>query len=111
MHKKAACSIDQALRSAWHHELKAISDTTIKQRCPQQESELLPRFAEYYETLKALRRRVRRRLLWQCKRSLAGIALIWTLGQGPALAATTVATGVFMPGIPQLAGLSLTAPL
>jgi hypothetical protein len=54
----------------------------------QRESDLLPRFAAHYQQLKALRRRVRRSLQRQWKRSLAGLALLIALGQGPALAAT-----------------------
>src|SRR5215210_6880457 len=87
MNNEPARILDQALRSTWQNELKATSDPTIKQRCLQQESELLPRFAEYYGKLKAIRR-VRRHLQRQWKRSLAGIALLIGLGQGSALAAT-----------------------
>ncbi|HKF93838.1 MAG TPA: hypothetical protein VKB96_04400, partial [Gammaproteobacteria bacterium] len=49
---------------------------------------MLPQFAAHYQQLKTLRRRVRRGLQRQWKRSLAGVALLITLGQAPALAAT-----------------------
>ena len=74
--------------SAWQEQLKATSDVTLKQQCLQQESAFLPRFAAHYQHLKTLRRRVRRSLQRQCKRSLAGLALLMALGQAPALAAT-----------------------
>jgi hypothetical protein len=65
----------------------------IKEQCLQQEPDLLPRFAEHYQQLKALRRRVRRSLQRQWKRSLAGVALLIALGQAPALAATINVNG------------------
>ncbi|HKF96196.1 MAG TPA: hypothetical protein VKB96_16715 [Gammaproteobacteria bacterium] len=49
---------------------------------------MLPRFAAHYQQLKALRRRVRRSLQRQWKRSLAGLALLIAPGQASALAAT-----------------------
>src|SRR5215207_2071539 len=49
---------------------------------------LLSQFAEHYEKLKALPRRMRRSFQRQWKRSLAGVALLLALGQAPALAAT-----------------------
>src|SRR5215217_9471880 len=79
---------DQALLSAWQAELKATHSPIIKEPCLQREPNLLPRFATYYQELRALRRRVRRRLQRQWKRSLAGVALLLALGQAPALAAT-----------------------
>src|SRR5215207_4627684 len=81
-------TFDQATLSAWQAELEASNNPSIKQQCLQRESELLPRFIEHYQQLKALRRRVRRSLQRQWKRSLAGVALLIALGQGPALAAT-----------------------
>jgi hypothetical protein len=44
--------------------------------------------AAHYQQLKTLRRRVRRGLQRQWKRSLAGLALLLALGQAPVLAAT-----------------------
>jgi hypothetical protein len=79
---------DQALLSAWQAELKATRNRIIKEQCLQREAQLLSRFAEHYQQLKALRRRVRRSLQRQWKRSLAGLALLLALGQAPALAAT-----------------------
>jgi hypothetical protein len=81
-------TFDQTILSAWQDELKATRDPSIKQQCLQRERELLPRFAEHYQHLKALRRRVRRSLQRQWKRSLAGVALILALGQAPLLATT-----------------------
>lgn len=48
------------------------------------------RFIATYEALRALPRRVRRRLQRQWKQSLAGVALLLTLGATPTLAATTI---------------------
>ena len=81
-------TLDQALLAAWQAERKATRNPIIKKQCLQQAPELLPRFAEQYRQLKALRRRLRRSLQRQCKRSLAGAALLLALGQAPALAAT-----------------------
>ncbi len=88
MNKESGRMFDQGILSAWQDELKASRNLSIKLQCLQQEPDLLPRFAEHYQQLKALRRRVRRSLQRQCKRSLAGIALLLALGQAPALAAT-----------------------
>src|SRR5215208_826433 len=74
--------------AAWQAERKATRNPSIKEQCLQRESELLPRFAEHYQQLRALRRRVRRSLQRQWKRSLAGVALLIALGQAPLLAAT-----------------------
>src|SRR5829696_1377434 len=81
-------SFDQALLSAWQAELEAAGDATLKQQCLERELDLLPQFAEHYEKLKALPRRMRRSFQRQWKRSLAGVALLLALGQAPALAAT-----------------------
>src|SRR5215213_5215380 len=72
---------------------KATRNPIIKEQCLQQESDLLPRFAEHYQQLNGLRRRVRRGLQRQWKRSLAGVALLLALGQAPALAATINVSG------------------
>ncbi|HKF95698.1 MAG TPA: hypothetical protein VKB96_14105 [Gammaproteobacteria bacterium] len=76
--------------AAWQAERKATRNPSIKEQCLQRESELLPRFAEHYQQLRALRRRVRRSLQRQWKRSLAGVALLLALGQAPALAAPSM---------------------
>jgi hypothetical protein len=81
-------TLDQALLSAWQAELKATRNLSLKQQLSHREGELRPRFAAHYQQLRALRRRVRRSLQRQCKRSLAGVALLLALGQAPALAAT-----------------------
>ncbi|HKH20618.1 MAG TPA: hypothetical protein VKB53_07010, partial [Gammaproteobacteria bacterium] len=57
--------------SAWQAELKATGDPSLKQQLSYREGELLPRFVEHYQQLKALRRRVRRGLQRQWKRSLS----------------------------------------
>ncbi len=59
MHKESGGTFDQAIVSTWHDELKATRDPIIKEQCIERESELMPRFAEHYQQLKALRRRVR----------------------------------------------------
>jgi hypothetical protein len=81
-------TFDQAMLFAWQAELKATRNPSIKQQCLQRECELLPCFAEHYQQLKSLRRRVRRSLQRQWKCSLTGLALLIALGQAPALAAT-----------------------
>jgi hypothetical protein len=63
MSQEPTRTIDQALLAAWQTEFKASHNLNIKQQCLQQESELLPRFGEHYQQLKALRRRVRRGLV------------------------------------------------
>jgi len=81
-------TLDQTILSTWQAELKATRNPIIKEQGLQQAPGLLPRFAEHYQQLKALRRRMRRSLQRQWKRSLAGLALLLALGQAPALAAT-----------------------
>jgi hypothetical protein len=81
-------TLDQTMLSAWQEQLKATRNPIINEPCLQQAPELLPCFAAHYGKLKALRRRVRRSLQRQWKRSLAGLALLLALGQAPALAAT-----------------------
>src|SRR5215210_1611205 len=88
MTEKPTRTLDEATLSAWQAELKAIGNRNLRQQYQQQERELLPRFATHYQQLKALRRRARRSLQRQWKRSLAGVALLLVLGQVPALAAT-----------------------
>jgi hypothetical protein len=65
--------------------LRQPRNPIIKKQCLQQAPELLPRFAEHYQQIRALRRRLRRSLQRQWKRSLAGLALLIALGQAPAL--------------------------
>jgi hypothetical protein len=79
---------DQGMLSTWQEGMsQAFKDTALKQALLQQEGELLPRFAEHYQTLKALVRRLRRCLQRQWKRSLAGLALLLALGQANYVAA------------------------
>jgi hypothetical protein len=86
-------TFDQAVLSAWHDELQATRNLSLKQQLSHREGELLPRFIEHYQQLKTLRRRVRRSLQRQWKRSLAGVALLIALGQAPALAAAINVSG------------------
>ena len=81
-------TFDQAVLSAWHDELQATRNLSLKQQLSHREGELLPRFAAHYPQLKALRRRVRGSLQRQWKCSLAEAALLLTPSLGPALAAT-----------------------
>jgi hypothetical protein len=54
---------DQTILSAWQQGLSETSkDATFKQTLLQQQGELLPCFAEHYERLKTLPRRMRRSL-------------------------------------------------
>lgn len=79
---------DHAILTVWRAQIAAAATPQIKQRLTRQERELLPRFADYYRTLQHLSRRARRSLQRQWKQPLAGVALLLTLGQAPALAAT-----------------------
>lgn len=81
-------ALDQAIMSAWRHELKVTHNPQVKQQCIQRECELLPRFAGHYQQLQSLTPAMRRSLQRHWKRSLAGLALLMALGQAPALAAT-----------------------
>jgi predicted secreted protein len=88
-------TFDQAMVSVWEDELKATRDPSLKQQLSYREDDLLPRLAAPYQQLKALRRRVRRSSQRKWRQSLAGIALLRALGQGPALAATLNLRGAF----------------
>jgi hypothetical protein len=55
-------TFDQTVLSAWQDELKATRNPSLKQQLSYREGELLPRFAEHYQQLKALCRRVQRSL-------------------------------------------------
>jgi hypothetical protein len=88
MSQESGRTLGQALLSAWQDELKATRDSSLKQQLSRSEGELLPHFTAHYQQLKALRRRVRRSLQRQWKRSLAGLTLLIALGQAPILAAT-----------------------
>lgn len=79
---------DHNVVSAWQEQIAgAAHDPALRQQCVQRERELFPRFAEQYEKLRALPRRVRRGLQRQWKHTLAGVALLMALGGGPATAA------------------------
>jgi len=81
-------TFDQDTLSAWQAELKATRNPIIKEQRLRPEPDLLPRFTEHYQQLRALRRRVRRGLQRHWKRSLAGVAMLMELGQVPAVVAT-----------------------
>lgn len=85
MKSKGDSTLYQAIMSVQQSE--PIKETRALDRL-QQEAESLSPFAEYYDKLNALPRRIRRSLQRQWKRSLAGIALLLALGQAPTLAAT-----------------------
>ncbi len=74
--------------TAWQEQLAQTQTPQIKHQLLQQQQTLLPRFAAYYDTLRHMPRCLRRSLQRQWKQSLAGVALLLTLGQAPALAAT-----------------------
>ncbi len=79
----------QTIISVWHQGMaEAAKNPVLKQQLERQEGKLLPRFAEHYEQLKSLPRRMRRSLQRHWKRSLAGVALLMVLSQAPAMAAT-----------------------
>jgi hypothetical protein len=70
MKQASSRTCDQTILSAWQQGLsEASKDATFKQALLQQEGELLPCFAEHYEKLKVLPRRMRRNLQRQSKRS------------------------------------------
>jgi hypothetical protein len=85
----------ESLLGAWHTQVAETAAWTpwLVQDLIRRKSELLPKFAAYYQQLHALPRRVRRMLQGQWKRSLAGVALLLALGNEPALAAIINVTG------------------
>jgi hypothetical protein len=52
-------TFDQTSLSAWQEQTAVARNPSVKQWCLQQEPKLQPRFAEHYQQLRALRRRVR----------------------------------------------------
>src|SRR5437762_456005 len=87
-------TLNARMRAAWQEQVAtAVKTPGLLPALVQHRQELLPRFATYYTQLRALPRRVRRALQRQWKQSLAGIALLLALGQGPALAATIPVDG------------------
>src|SRR5437870_6874632 len=87
-------TLDARVRAAWQTQVAAAVNTPgLLPTLVQSRQKLLPRFAAYYTQLRALPRRVRRALQRQWKQSLAGVALLLALGQGPALAATLNVNG------------------
>src|SRR5205814_6146093 len=87
-------TLDARVRAAWQEQVAtAVNSPGLLPALVQRRQELLPRFAACYTQLRALPRRVRRALQRQWKQSLAGVALLLALGQGPALAATIPVNG------------------
>jgi hypothetical protein len=75
--------------TAWREQLaQATGNATLVLQLAGNEHAILPLFAAQYTKLAALPRQVRRTMQRQWKRSLAGMALLLTLGQAPALAGT-----------------------
>ena len=83
MNERSSSAFNPNVLSAWQDELKAIGSRNVGQQYQQQEGDLLPRFAEHYRQPRALRRRVRRSLQRQGKRSLARLVLPLALRQAP----------------------------
>src|SRR5437867_12137564 len=80
--------LDARVRAAWQTQVAAARQTPgLLPTLLQRRQDLLPRFAGYYAQLQALPRRTRRGLQRQLRATLAGVALLLALGQGPALAA------------------------
>src|SRR2546425_7021414 len=87
-------TLNARVQAAWQTQVAAAANAPgLLPALVQRRQELLPRFAACYTQLRALPRRVRRALQRQWKQSLAGIALLLALGQGPALAATIPVDG------------------
>ncbi|MGI8738666.1 MAG: hypothetical protein ACR2KU_03160 [Gammaproteobacteria bacterium] len=94
----------EQILKAWRTQLARVAQTPrLQQRLNVREQELLPRFAQHYQTLSRLPRRVRRDLQRRVRRahrawvqglhptrlqSLAGVALLMALGATPAQATT-----------------------
>ncbi|MGH8502200.1 MAG: choice-of-anchor Q domain-containing protein [Gammaproteobacteria bacterium] len=72
----------------WQEQIALLARSPARTELLRHEASLLPRFIHHYAQLKTLPRRSRRGLQRQCKRSLAGVALLLTIGAQPALAAT-----------------------
>ena len=74
MDEEFSRTFDQTILSAWQEQIAVARNQSVKQWCLQQEPEQQPRFAEHYQQLRALRRRVRGVLnanggaLWQAWR-------------------------------------------
>ncbi|MBI3799742.1 MAG: hypothetical protein HY268_22565 [Deltaproteobacteria bacterium] len=83
------CRLDGRTRAAWQTQLTAAKQTPgLMPLLLRRRQELLPRFAAAYRQLRALPRRVRRRMQRHWHQSLAGLALGLALGQGVVLADT-----------------------
>jgi hypothetical protein len=81
--------LDARVRAAWQTQLAAAVKTPgLLRELIQRRADLLPRFAAQYQQLRALPRRARRALQRRLGYSLAGMALLLTLGQGQSSAAT-----------------------
>jgi hypothetical protein len=91
MQHQRPCSAqqNQTILPVWQQQITEVAKhPELRRQLARHEYVLLPRFAAHYSELKALPRRLWRNLQRQWKRSLAGVALLFVLGQAPALAAT-----------------------
>lgn len=80
--------LDVRVRAAWQTQIAHAAKTTgLMKELVQRRRELLPRFAACYAQLRALPRRTRRMLQRKLSASLAGVALLFTVGHGTADAA------------------------
>ena len=80
---------DPRVWAAWRAQVAAVAQHgPMHRQLLAHERELWPRFAAHYTRLRACPRRVRRAVQRQWRQSVAGIALLLTLGGVPALAAT-----------------------
>src|SRR3954470_2981817 len=82
-----ASRTDARTRAAWQTQVAAARKMPgLLPLLLRQRHDLLPRFAMAYHQLRTLPKRVRRRLQRHWHASLGGLALLFTLGQAPALA-------------------------
>src|SRR5262245_9216050 len=85
---------DVRTRSAWQTQIAAARHIPgLLPTLMQQRQTLFPRFAAAYRQLRALPQRMRRRLQRRYRHSLAGVALLMTLGVSAVLAYTITVDG------------------
>lgn len=86
-------SFDPLAVAAWRGQLARLSTRLgLRLQLVRQQATLVPHFTRYYRQLRAFPRTLRRQLQRQWGQSLAGIALLLTLGAAPSLAATLAVT-------------------
>lgn len=80
---------NRLIATLWQEQVALLTRRAAAARqIMQLETSLLLSFTNHYRELKTLPRRTRRGLQRQCKRPLAGVALLLAIGAQPALAAT-----------------------